>query len=405
MRQLSTLIIWVLSCTAAAGQVSYEPGYYTDLDGMTHRGFVLNELWTTVPTEFRFAFGRRGQLGRTITVREARAFGVDGADRYERAVVPVDAALLLGEPLGRQRQPNYEALEVYLRVLVKGPATLYEYELNRVKHFYFKVGASPIVPLVRHRYRNARGETTVNERYRQQLTTALNCDQIGWRNDPYVKYEESDLSALFVAYHRCRGLSYENYFYQTRLSRFRVFGGLAIERASGQYVSRGPSGRLVLAGAPLLVQIEPIQSVSANLTLEYVLPFDANQWSIVATPLYRRFEAQQTSDVLAADIVVSELNIPVGIRYYAQTSLRSRFFINGLASANVDLGSGIAISGNDPVPLAGAPLHMVAGIGFEHAGRYAVELTYADPQPLIALVGRQRTSREIYTLRVGYRLF
>lgn len=400
----SALLALLLCAVAAAAQVAYERGHYVDNDGERHEGYVLNEGWSDIPTMFKFSPDGRQRSAKTVTVRDASEFGVGDVVKYVRAKVPLDVSRLLDPAVPRVKEPAREEFITFLRVLIEGEASLYEFEERRITEYYFDAPGLPITPLVYNLYQDKTGATRKNARYRQQLTTGLHCDREGWQNDSYVKYDDSDLAALFVAYNRCHGVDYDNYFFKSSTSRLRVFAGVGVEHITASYISGTASGRLVLAGAPLLIAFDPTLSYTASVTAEYTLPLDDNRWSILVAPLYRRFRGTLEGEPFFSEATLSELNLPVGLRYYVQPGLRSRVFAGAYLSTNVDAGSNFTLRGNEPQALRGAVMHWSAGVGYEFAGKLSAELRYSSPDEILRVTGRQRTAREIISFNVAYRV-
>src|SRR5690606_35362636 len=100
---------------------------------------------------------------------------------------------------------------LFLKVLVKGKASLYSYQENSLFRYFFETESIEITQLIYKKFTystidgiyredNKIGE---NNQFRQQLFDVLKCDEISKEYYEKIKYRKNDLTKFFVKYNQC----------------------------------------------------------------------------------------------------------------------------------------------------------------------------------------------------------
>lgn len=134
--RLSCLLMTVFSCTFSSAQTFYKPGSVTTNNGEIIRGWIDYRQWGKNPDSIKF---RQTENSSPViySLNNVAYFEIDGLDRYERAVVSKDMRPVEMSELETVTTDTTIVGTVFLRVLVKGELSLYEYYDSK-PHFYIK---------------------------------------------------------------------------------------------------------------------------------------------------------------------------------------------------------------------------------------------------------------------------
>ena len=135
--------------------------------------------------------------------------------KYERHTVNIDISGNSLSSYSTEKQPKYESKIVFLKVLVSGEATLYEYTESGFSKFFFSMNSSEPEQLVYKKYKvleegTFKGRIGTNEYYKNQLAGIIKCDGANSRPE-YVGYQQKPLIKYFKAYNECKGAAYQTH--------------------------------------------------------------------------------------------------------------------------------------------------------------------------------------------------
>lgn len=119
------------------GQIKFEKGYIVENDGQKKECFIKNYDWEKNPVEieYRENDSLEIQKGKIKFIKE---FGINGVSRYIRADVLIDRSPMELDHLSENKNPDWRKEQLFLKLLVKGKASLYHYysDPNLTRFFY-----------------------------------------------------------------------------------------------------------------------------------------------------------------------------------------------------------------------------------------------------------------------------
>ncbi|MBB3187855.1 outer membrane beta-barrel protein [Microbacter margulisiae] len=388
------------------GQVHFEPGYFISNDGTKTNCLIKNEDWYNNPTEFKYKLLAKAkvQIGKIADITE---FAINDYAKYVRADVNVDVSpSQLGE-LTKFRNPIWEKRILFLKVLVDGKASLYMYRSRTLDNrFFFKCDSMNIKQLVYKEY--LRDNTVaVNNTFKLQLNDHVRCESCGVSTGEFPEYYKKDLVNYFIRYNQCVDPSFKvkHITYQRDILHVSLFGGinyssLTITNSEANYLNGDFKNKL---------------NLHAGINIEYVLPFDKNQWSLFMEPEYDQF----TSDVRTVyinHIDYKSLNLSFGIKRYFFLTDKWKLFISGqvhsVLSDNFDSHYSSQLlytsgtynySSSVNYEVKNVP-NLAIGIGAEYKRLY-LEIRKYTNQNIMPNGGLWTTSFSTFTLNIGYKLF
>ena len=195
---------FLLLPACAFGQQNYQPAKVTTLSGDTLRGYINYRGWDRNPrvVSFKTDLQAAEQLFHPLDIK---GFSVS-SERYAGARVSVEDSPQELNNLSTTATPKYRADTVFLRALIAGPKSLYEYKT--ANSFYIQQ-ESAFDLLVYKRYREPVEGSVVmqlNNTYWDQLARYLSdCPSMEKLKD--INYSASSLQRTFTRYYACTNRS------------------------------------------------------------------------------------------------------------------------------------------------------------------------------------------------------
>lgn len=401
------LIIICLTSLSGYSQIKFEPGYIIDNSGIRKDVLIKNRDWRNNPLEISYKNSSASEE-LTATISEIKGFAV-GEHLFERATVEVDQSSERTAKLSQRRNPEFVEKTVFLRKLVEGPATLYEYK-NKNYGYFYKVGDAPVRQLIYKKYLRS-GKIAENSRFRQQLWKDLVCEEMHLNRVEKLNYNSGDLIRYFNLYNTCADSSFQPAQREKGKPEFNfnLKGGIDVASLS---VERGLNAKGT--------EINGI-GYRAGFEFEYILPFNKNKWGIHLEPNYRYFasQAEVARNYTSAnlDVTYSSLEIGVGAKHYMFLNSRSKFFITASYVADIKINSRIifldtGLNMDPELTSFDFRGNLVLGLGYNFEKKYIIELKYGFPRELngYRLIPESylldwRSNYSYLSVMVGYSLF
>lgn len=196
--------IFVIGLLSAPAYSETRSGYIVKLSGDTVRGSFEEQSWKVNPDIVRFA--QTGGHSRPYGMSEIIAFGSDEF-QFEKWKVDLDVSLQDKiENMSEARTPVMAPAELFLRVIVRGSATLYLFNDSTERNHFFigKDSGSPVV-LISYKYLTSRDSKEVvvaNQKYRQQLSYYFQDCKEAISLLYNLEYTESDMLSVFNTFNK-----------------------------------------------------------------------------------------------------------------------------------------------------------------------------------------------------------
>jgi len=156
------------------GQVVFEKGYIIDNNNVKTDCLIKNQDWKNNPTEFEFKLLENDSI-RIKDFKTVKEFCVDNSLKYVRAKVMMDLSGDDINELTNRSDLNLMTKTVFLRPLIEGVVSLYEYiQDNNVGYFYSSNNSS-IEQLIYKKYLVDNSSIKVNKGFQMQLLSNVKC--------------------------------------------------------------------------------------------------------------------------------------------------------------------------------------------------------------------------------------
>ncbi|MEL1244114.1 outer membrane beta-barrel protein [Flavobacterium sp. DGU11] len=358
-------------------QINYQPGYFISNNGAKTECLIRNVAWKDAPVEFDYKAndGAETQKGQIKNVSE---FSVDNSYKFIRFDILVDLSPNDINFMSINKEPEWIKETAFLKVLVQGDATLYEYTRGNIVRFFYT--ANEVTEQLVYKPYKVGTSIGYNNKFRGQLFEVMKSKISDRKRFENMRYEKNVLIKLFLEYN-----------------------GMTLEEA-GNFSSKQNKTDFnlkVTAGANLAkvtLEQETFDEIhtfnfdrkaifSVGLEAELVFPFNNKKWSFFANPNYQSYNNTTTvkDNVLTQHwtIEYSFIEIPIGIRHYMYLGDKSKLFIN--AGYNVVFGmkdNNISYHYDGPNSIeyvrnakASKSSNVALGAGYSY-DRYSIELRY-----------------------------
>lgn len=397
-------------------QVIYEPGYLITDTGEKLDGFIQNMEWLDSPVviNYKNSLNKDSQEFRIENLLE---FSITDGVVYKKRKVKIDLSPVNRDRLSLQMAPEFEEQVVFLKVLIEGEASLYEYSGQGVTRYFYKHSdKKDFIPLIFKEYFVSDSRFATNETYKQELFKSLNCSSFNTNTFEKLQYKKENLTRFFEAFNKCKGSNYEiindksQVYSEEKKTRLRFKAGIRSSSYSG--VFEGPPFQIninefTLGGPDEQIDFSNLIGIQFGLEGEFIFNFNRNKISALTEATYFSYKDEVLFDFESGPSLVSidysAIEISVGPRYSFFLSNDSRIFLNAQVVVPFNVNQSI-LNPNElrPIDEFNNLANFAAGAGFEIKD-LSVEFKLQGSR---TLVNDGRLSKyDNYSVTLGYAFF
>ena len=399
MKIIISLFLTLMSLTSFA-QTNFERGYLINNKGEKSDCYIKNNDWRNNPSEIKYRISEDREI-RIANVSNIKAFGIENKVVYVRAVVDIDYSSGDISALSQKREPEFKRDTVFLKVLVKGEASLYYYENSNLIRYFYNVGNQPIEQLIYKEYTNGFRKIFKNRDFTVQLWNHVKCNSTSINIIETIQYNTKDLVDYFCNYNECIDKTYTDYTQLEKKKLFTLTITPGIDMASMSINSRETNLIDVDFGSKLNYRI--------GLDLNLLLPFNHNRWSIFIEPTYQHFSGHKVIErtyYLPRDVNADykSLEMPMGLKYNYQLNNNLIVFFRGGLVVDIPFNSTITYTNNDRLYNILTGNTFTVGIGAQFK-RFNSELRYYGNRDILSSSMSWDTKYSKLSFIIGYRIF
>lgn len=373
MKKLLSILFLGFFSYHSYSQVNFEKAYFIDNDNIRTECFIKNKDLYQNPNTFQYKLTQEDAVAHTGDLRNIKEFEISNTIKFVRSFVKMDVST---SDLGQTkdvREPEWVEKTLFLKVLIEGKASLYEYKDKALKRFFYKTDDIVLTQLIFKKYYIPNTNYLslgVNNDFQKQMWKNINCENQTLDKVLKLEYERKDLVDYFVKYNNCKNSSYKDY--NKNISK----GSFNIKVKAGFNVSpysdyENTDEKVDFTGNKLFLKY--------GGEFEYISPFNRNKWAAFIELTYQTYKFSAiTTDYStfgeAFDITEESSYFEksfftfVGVRYYMYLENNSKIFIN-------------------------AGLFNTFGLGYSYNDNFNVETRYAN------------TGLSRYSVIFGYTIF
>jgi len=404
-KRILFLLITILSLNCYS-QISFQKGYYIDNTNQKINCLIKNIDWKNNPTEFEYKLSENSESKKT-TIKTIKEFGIDNISKYVRSSVNIDRSSENIKNLSNDKNPIFKKEDLFLKVLVEGKATLYQYIDRNLRRYFYNNENSNIEQLIFKSYITENNIGT-NNRFRQQLFVDLKCPNYKTSKIENIEYKKNSLVRFFTEYNKCHNSELINFESEQKGDFFNLTIRPRLNSSSLTIQNSVSNSRDT--------DFENKIGFGFGLEAEFILPFNKNKWAIAIEPTYQSFKSQKTTNVnnisggvLIANDYYSSVEFPVGLRNYFYLNKNSKIFINASYIFDLSSKSSIEFTRNDGSNLNSLEIetrnNLAMGIGYKQNDRYSLEIRYQTNREILGNYLSWNSEYKTLSIIFGYSLF
>lgn len=397
MKKQIILFILIVIAVNCFSQIVFEKGYFIKENDERVECLIKNVDWKNNPSDFKYTFSENSEV-QTADIHSVKEFGIDGSAMFLRASVEIDRSSEELNKLSSNRDPDFRKEELFLKVLVKGEASLFQFEEVNFKRFFYKTGDSVIKQLVYKSYLFNGYQIGQNNYYRQQLFQNFKCQEISENNYKTIRYDKKDLVRFFVKYNECKNSTYINFEEKQNKDLFNLTLRPGLDLNSLLIQNSYPNKIAIAA------EFENKINFRLGLEAEIIMPFNNNKWGFIIEPTFQYFNSIQEFEGVGVEVNYKSVELPFGIRYYLFLNESSKVFMN--ASFVLDISSNSAVKfDSDSEFEIHSRNNYALGLGYKYNDRFCTEFRYQSSRDILSNYVYWDSDYKTLSLIIGYTIF
>lgn len=408
---IKTYILFILNTIVSFNcysQITFENGYYINNANQKINCLINNVDWKNNPTAFDYKLSENSEPKR-LTIKSVKEFGIHNISKYVRSTVNIDRSSEDIDNLSTVRNPIFNEEELFLKVLVDGKPSLYQYTDGKLSRYFYEKNNSDIEQLIFKSYKIDGSKIGRNNRFRQQLLNNLKCSNFSTSKIQNLGYSKNELVNLFIDYHNCNNQEYINFEKKQKRDLFnltfrpRLNSSSLVIQNSSPYIARN-------------TDFDSKIGFGFGIEAELILPFNKNKWGIAIEPTYRSYKSQKTTTVdnvsggiLTANVNYNSIEVPVSLRHYFFINTNSKIFINTSYLMDFSSKSSIEFTRNDGSSLSSLNIktrnNIAFGIGYKHNDKYSLEIRLQTNREVLGDYTFWSSEYKTSSIIFGYSLF
>lgn len=394
-KSLSAILVLFLSFTIHA-QSTFEKGYFISNNDVKTECLIKNLDWRNNPTEFEYRL-EEGQNSSKQNIDNIKEFGIDAISKYKRFTVKLDTSSIRLDQLSSLRQPQFKEVTIFLKTLIEGKANLYLYEDGNSKKYFYNYDLQNVEQLIHKQFIRPQNKIGVNNLYKQQLYTSLQCDGILMESIHQMDYEKKDLIEFFKRYNDCQNSEIINY--NTTLEKRDLFN---VRIRPGITYSSLDITNLLRTQKTIYFDNEI--GYRLGIEIEGVLPFNNSKWSIFVEPTYQYYKTDTESSSGLSEVDYKSIEIPIGVRHCLFLKNKSKIFLSGAYIFDLPMTKVIDFEKAQGLEI-NTVNNLLFGVGYDYQNKFNIELRYGLSREVLNFYKTWSSNYKSASLVFGYTLF
>lgn len=396
MKHILFFYFLILVSTSTLAQTYYEPGYFIDENGTITEGLIKNLDWKSNPTKFTYKEAEESESYQ-LDISTIKEFGIGTYFKFIRAKVNIDKSSDNINQLDKSRTPNFKEETVFLKVLLEGDATLYQYKAKNLNRYFYSVKGSKIEQLIYRRF--LIGESIVVDRkFIDQLKFNLECVNFEENIFSSLQYSDKDLLPIFVSYSQCKDITPRIYIDKRKkdLLNLSIKPGISINSFAINQSDFITSSKR---------NFEKSLNFKFGVEAEFLLPYNNTKWAIIIEPTFQTYSTEEdTSSGIKFTFKYQSIEIPVGLRYRMFLNKENILYLNAFFVYDLSLQKELKY-GNSKIEILTLP-NILLGLGFKKGEKFTVEYRISTNRHFLTQPDGEFISKYSYSsLVLGYNLF
>jgi hypothetical protein len=377
--KLFLLFTFLTISSISFSQIDYQKGYFLNNIGEKTECFIKNMDWKNNPADFKYRLAETGEI-KTAVLEDVSEFLIYDECKFVRATTNIDRSVDNVNNLSLDINPVFNEEQLFLRVVVEGKATLYQYQDSNLTRFFYSIGEVDKVQLIYKRFLPS-GSLTIgrNETYKEQLEATMLCGKINANSIARINYEFTPLKKFFINYNICTGsvstmlngnssiADNSSSVYDKNNSKRDVFNltpRIGANFSSFEVITK-------LANSDDNIDYGSKTNARIGLETEFILPYNKNKIALIAEVTFSNFKSEVNVDNEVKKVDYNSIDVPFGVRYYFFLNKSSKIYINAVYNLNVSTGKEVQTKDYDFFPSVASNLGY--GLGYKFKNKFSLE--------------------------------
>ena len=394
MKKQLLFLLALIAYIHSYSQINLEKGYLIDNSNQKTNCFVKNVDWQNNPTEFEYQLTENSSIEKA-SIETIKEFGIYNTSKYIRVKVKIDRSTGDINNLDYEKKAILKEEILFLKVLVQGNSSLYQYVDNNLNRYFYNKDNSAIEQLIFKNYKigTKLGE---NNRYKQQLWNNLKCPTFTFDKIKNIDYNKNELVAFFIEYNKCNNNEFINFEEKQKRNLFNLNIRPGLNYSSLSIQNSLSSSKDAKFNNELTFRF--------GLEAEFIMPFNKDKWALIVEPTYQYFKSEKELSTQNIKADYTSIELPIGIRHYFFLNSNSKLFFNG--SFIFDLSGNSMINSDSGPDLEIRTFNNLAfGLGYKKNDKYSLEFRYHTDRNLLYDYLIWNSSYKTISLIFGYTLF
>jgi len=330
MKYNTLTIILVFFNFFSFSQIQFKTGYIVDSLNQKKQVYIKDKGWLYNPNSIEY------QLTKESPVQIADPYntlemGIGDHTLMVSASVEIEASPDAIQSLDRQRNLTTQHQRVFLKTILRGTISLYEYTSTLNTRYYYQKDSNFFL-LYYKKFLSLNGTVAFNEAYKSQLFSLLQCGFIPIAIKA-IEYTLTDLKQVLVDYHNCANLNYNQFKEQKKPVLFSLAAGAGADCIT-PFVNKTRSN---------------IFNLRPNIELEALLPINKYKWAICLEGSYQHFISHEAVfSTQSAKNQYYGFEMSLGLRHYIYLNSATRWIVQGSAACDIPIENKVIWTTNDP---------------------------------------------------------
>lgn len=327
-----------------------------------------------------------------MNIESVKEFGINNVSKYIRASVQIDRSSNKFNLLSYDKSPLFKKEQLYLKVLIQGYASLFLYEDNSLRRYFYQTVNNDVDQLIFKKYKTPENKIGTNNKFRNQLYDNLKCVDISMEELKFMNYNKKELLNLFEKYNNCHNSEFVNFDEKVTSSLFHLNIRPGLNSSSLSMRNNITSSRNT--------GYDREWSFRVGLEFEFILGFNKNKWAIIIEPTYQYFKAElEIANRSNTNADYQSIELPLGLRHYLFLNDTSKVFVN--ASFLYDF----ALKSKVRNLAVGSGINGALGIGYKYKNTCSLEFRYHTSRDILPDYALWTSDYKTISVIFGYSIF
>lgn len=398
MKLLKTIFIFLFTISIHA-QIRFEQGYIIDNNNQRQDVLIKNIDWLNNPKSIEYKNDETSKI-EIATINQIKEFGINNRSKYVKADVKIDRSSEELSNISNIQEPEFKEETLFLKVLIEGEASLYDYVDYNLKRFFYKKNNGEIEQLIYKKYEVTTNQFAYNRSYKGQIAQSFKCETISNDRIKKVNYRETELVKLFTEINQCKG---SDIVYNSDSKSKKVDFNLWVR-------PRLNSSKLSLKDNYEAFNFENKLGAGIGVEAEFILPFNKKKWSVIIEPSFQSYKSKIDNINSQEDKVFVKyqvVELPVGFRHYFFINEKSKIFANAQYMFNFDFNSSVQFSRGGKTYRemeVNSRRNFAFGLGYDYNSKFNIELRILTERNIFDYV-YWNTKYSTISFVLGYNIF